>query len=59
MGARGISSEHVENMENAEKMETTEQLVFEQPNEQPGEPRASLLVEHWAKQTFAIESWSY
>ena len=21
---------------------------------QPGEPRASLLVEHWAKQTFAI-----
>ena len=23
-------------------------------NEQPGEPRASLLVQHWAKQTFAI-----
>ena len=22
-------------------------------NKQPGEPRASLLVEHWAKQTFA------
>ena len=25
-----------------------------QPTNQPGEPRASLLVEHWAKQTFAI-----
>ena len=24
-----------------------------QTNKQPGEPRASLLVEHWAKQTFA------
>ena len=25
-----------------------------QPTNQPGEPSASLLVEHWAKQTFAI-----
>ena len=27
-------------------------------NEQPGEPRASLLVEHWAKQTFAKYKWT-
>ena len=29
-------------------------MVMTTTNEQPGEPSASLLVEHWAKQTFAI-----
>ena len=28
-------------------------VTTNQPTDQPGEPRASLLVEHWAKQTFA------
>ena len=30
-------------------------VTNEQTNKQPGEPRASLLVEHWAKQTFATK----
>ena len=29
-------------------------VTTNQPTDQPGEPSASLLVEHWAKQTFAI-----
>ena len=27
-------------------------VTTDRPNKQPGEPKASLLVEHWAKQTF-------